>query len=326
MPSAAGDFGVRSDVEPWVRIGFLNGGLGDDLGRVPRGSEEGGAGCIGFVPFGQAVRENLVMAAVVVLAYVVLNRVLDVEGAGGGRKKAVYVGRPNSAVDTALGVLSAVVWVWNASYKMAKSRFIFMLAPCHVLSLMHAFVLLNRPSAAWNRLFLLSIAWQYGAVMAILTPDTANLYMPGEVLEFFAQHWLITVIVPPYLIFSRREENAAFLGNQPWEFLRGILSMQAFHWFILGPVGRLMHANLNYMQCPPELVWDISDMGVHPILNDAQGYRLVTSLIVVPMSAIVYLAYWGVCYALPGLLLPPQAKPSAGKGRATRGSSTKKSR
>jgi len=317
MPSEVGAFGVRGDVEPWVRIGFLNGGLGDDMGRVPRGSEEGGAGCANFVPFGQAVRENLVGAVAVVAVYLLLNWVLDPAGRK-GRPGAVYAGRPNTAVDTALGVLSALVWVWNAAYKVAKSRFIFMLAPCHVLSLMHAFVLLNRPLAALNRIFLFSMAWQYGAIMAILTPDTANLYMPGEVLEFWAQHWLITVIVPPYLIFSRRKENAAFLRNQPWEFLRGILSMQAYHWFVLGPVGRLLHANLNYMQCPPELVWDISEMGLHPLLNDTQGYRIVTSLIVTPLSAIVYIAYWVACYAAPALVLPaaPAATAAGAAGAA----------
>lgn len=93
------------------------------------------------------------------------------------------------------------------------------------------------------------IHYVYGALVAILFPDTQSRFFSGEIVVYWLQHGLIFFIVPPFLVYSWGPKSLEPFKEWAWSCFSGILFGIHNH-YILQPVALLTHVNLNYVLCP----------------------------------------------------------------------------
>jgi len=148
-------------------------------------------------------------------------------------------------------------------YKWCTKSLVFLLQPCHVVTLVELLVLLWPRSLAFNmtELFNLMLYWIWNPLIAITQPDLRDYQRYWDIFIFFFQHALV-IFLPFYLIFTRQYD---FFG-WTWNSLMVAFSLQVFyHFLVLEVVNLMMGTNLNYMMSPPP----------GPLARLSSWYRLI---------------------------------------------------
>ena len=151
----------------------------------------------------------------------------------------------------ALLVLMTLAFAMEATYKLSTRQFIYMLQPCHVLCLVHIFLLAwpqNHPFVTY--LFRIHLSFMHGPLFAMLFPFTWHLTMPGEVFTYWFEHVML-LSIPLYLLrqggdLFTVEPLTDVLG---WPLLcYGIWML--YHWAVLELTAVTTLGNMNMMLCP----------------------------------------------------------------------------
>lgn len=170
-----------------------------------------------------------------------------------------------TALDTALYWFAMLVFSAKVVFGALGNKFVTVVNPCHALNLGHALALRGRGERQ-SRLALYMMPWVMGAWCAIASPDPEAQFT-GELVHFWAEHLLVTFVLPVY--FTVRDGTAAanptgVLGQLNFATaVRATACYFAYSTVLLMPLSRLTTVNLNYMLCPPE---PIEGMGSYYML------------------------------------------------------------
>lgn len=154
-----------------------------------------------------------------------------------------------STMKKVLLVLLCLVFGAEVSYKMASRQVLYLLNPCHIITIIEIYLLASGPSRVTFATLRILVHYVYGALVAILFPDTLSRLFPGEVMMYWIQHATIFFIVPPFLIYVWGPRSLEPFGEWAWCCFAGILFGVHNH-YILQPVAILTQVNLNYVLCP----------------------------------------------------------------------------
>ncbi|OMJ73287.1 hypothetical protein SteCoe_28070 [Stentor coeruleus] len=153
--------------------------------------------------------------------------------------------KPN-IIEYFFGVVQIIVLILQFFLKIQTHRLIFIFNPCHVTTLMQAYVLLTPSSTQNYKIMHISIAWCFGAFLGVLMPMVGEIIYGWEAEVFHIQHWCTGIICPILLMISKR--------YPPYK-LSPFIMYYAFEFFIiyqrsvLAYLSHITWANLNFTLC-----------------------------------------------------------------------------
>ena len=256
---------------------FLYGGIDFSV------AGEGGPDCTDFITPHQRLAETAVFGLLSLAVLAQSWRSVQLEGNNNqdsGGKDQYRAGRQ------CLLVLLAVTGGLELGFKLSSGQVLWLLNPCHVLTVTQLFLLAS-PSPSHNRrlantVFRLHIYWltgeteaglslqpqhfSAGPVLALIFLVPFPRHIAGEVLTYWVQH-LLLLVVPGYLL-STGHFTVEPTSDTAWPCL-ALSVFSSYHWLVLQPIGMLGHTdtvrssyiyyetlglmtgvNLNNMLCP----------------------------------------------------------------------------
>ena len=146
-------------------------------------------------------------------------------------------------------VILCVVFGVEFGYKIATQRYIYLLNPCHVLTIVQIYLLSAEPSPVSASVFRVHIHLLFCGILAILFPVLNTRKLPGEIFIYWLQHILVTFVVPPYLFHLGGAYKQEPLQDLVWMSLSVLIfGFYMFYW--LQSLAMISLVNLNNMLCP----------------------------------------------------------------------------
>lgn len=203
----------------------------------------GGKECAEFLPLGQRVVETVVYELFTILVFWKMLGKVSVpedlpayrEGSGVGKRLLL--------------VVHCLVFGIEIGFKFATKQVIFLLNPCHVITAIQIYLLVEPPSKRVLWVFRIHNYLLFGALQAILFPVVNTRLLPFEVATYWIQHTLILIVVPFFLVSLQ----GPFVLEPMWDFTWATLTFTFFSFYMLlflQPLGMILHINLNNMVCP----------------------------------------------------------------------------
>ncbi|XP_065888024.1 transmembrane protein 164-like [Dysidea avara] len=147
-----------------------------------------------------------------------------------------------------LALLSAVLGL-QIGYKISSGQLLYMLNPCHFLTIVEIYLLASKPTRFTLSILRMLVHYVYCALVAIVFPETGGRVLFGELVEYWVQHILIFAVIPPYLIHIWGVHNLEPLNDWSWACFAGIV-FGIQHHYVMQPVAIVSHVNLNFILCP----------------------------------------------------------------------------
>jgi len=141
----------------------------------------------------------------------------------------------------------ALVFGVEIGYKLSSRQVIYLLNPCHIISILQLYLLASPTSTLSTTIFRLHLYWLVGPLLAVLFPVTNSLLLPQEVTVYWIQHTLI--LTSPLFLLIRGDYKLEPTNDWAWPGLAFSL-YSLYHWLVVQPMGILTWANLNSMLCP----------------------------------------------------------------------------
>lgn len=157
-------------------------------------------------------------------------------------EKSAHVGKQ------ILLVIMCLTFGCEIGFKLATRTAIYLLNPCHVVSLMQIYLLASPHSRIVTAAFRCHIHLLQGAFLALVFPVLNTRLLPMEKEVYFIQHAMILVI-PLYLL----RIGGVYTMEHPADFSWSVMSAGwslLYHFVLLQGIGLLTEANLNNMLCP----------------------------------------------------------------------------
>ncbi|CAF1570632.1 unnamed protein product, partial [Didymodactylos carnosus] len=149
-------------------------------------------------------------------------------------------------------LLVVYAWLWGIEigFKIASRQLIWILNPCHMVTLIQIILLALSSNKISRGLYRLHVAMISGGSLAIYFPLTATRFFPFEVEIYYIQHILI-LIVPIFLLTSHGGYSLEPMKSFRWTIL-AITAFRVYHFLVLQPVSLVTSVNLNGVLCPLE--------------------------------------------------------------------------
>ncbi|BHF72134.1 hypothetical protein SprV_0401519800 [Sparganum proliferum] len=162
-------------------------------------------------------------------------------------KHASFLNR-NLQTKNSLLCAHCIVFGIEVGFKFATSSFIWILNPCHLLTVIQIWLLLADPSEVVTGVFRIHLHMLNGPLLALLFPVVNTRILPFETAVYYLQHLLI-LLIPALLIDQRSAYSVEPLLDFSWVIFA--LSLQVlYHFLVLQPVSVITLVNLNNMLCP----------------------------------------------------------------------------
>jgi len=169
-----------------------------------------------------------------------------------GRLKRHRVDQPSHGLMAGRQVLLVAfcfVMGITLGFKLATRQVIYMLQPCHVISMFQIYLLAAPANKHTTTMFRVHIGFLNGAVLALVFPPTEGYVLPGQVEMFWIQH-ILMIVVPLYLAATGEPYTCESFGDLSYSGMSSSLTVW-YHVLILQPINILTGMNVDYTLCPP---------------------------------------------------------------------------
>ncbi|XP_062521381.1 transmembrane protein 164-like [Corticium candelabrum] len=209
----------------------------------------GGAECARHIPRWVKICEEIIVLIYLFVLYAwtarTLSRVSDDDVRAMGERER----RIGSFSRRFVLMVLAMVLGMELSYKLVTRQLLFVMNPCHVVTITQLYLLCVVPSKMSVAVFRTMIHNLFGTFLGVLFAVTNTRELPGEVSVYWVQHVLIC-LVPFFIIYLWGPQSLEPLLDWSWTRVALVVFIQ-YHHHVLLPLAELTYVNLNSMLCPP---------------------------------------------------------------------------
>lgn len=145
-------------------------------------------------------------------------------------------------------VLHTFVFGIEIGFKLATSTLIWILNPCHAITMLQILLLASSSSWLTTFIFRIHLHMMNGPLLALTFPILNTRSLPFEHMTYFVQHILI-ILIPASFLNQSSEFSVEPIDDFSWVIFS--LSIQVlYHFLVLQPIALMTGINLNNILCP----------------------------------------------------------------------------
>ncbi|CAH1781600.1 unnamed protein product [Owenia fusiformis] len=162
--------------------------------------------------------------------------------------KVPYTERFNAGSKRLLLVIMCLTYGIELGFKFATRQMIWILNPCHLVTMVQIYLLAAPPTKLTMALFRMHMHMFSGATLALIFPVVNTRLLPFETAVYWIQHGMI-IVIPFYLMRIGGPFKTEALKDMNWMiFTCGVLYF--IYWCPIQYAAYVSWVNINSMICP----------------------------------------------------------------------------